>query len=257
MDSTTECIIYLLSLKTPLQDFTTILAALPKNQQPFLTTKAVHWVFPPTTLSVNDLTTPHWDVAIFFKAPFQLPPSLSNHAKASWSISFAAPSALLESLPTTQSELSASIPHRSNELDLLSDSDLQGSDAVSSVDSAEITPALKGWIQNFSLQENNPQVIMFNLLTFKDAEKYGKYRDAFVAGVGSRHGARPLLFGEVVSPKGQSNGGKSPWEMAAFIYYPSLLHFADMLASPDYREVSHKYRQGSLVDNPILCLFKI
>jgi uncharacterized protein (DUF1330 family) len=94
---------------------------------------------------------------------------------------------------------------------------------------------------------------MFNLLAFKDMEKYGKYRDAFTAGAGSRHGARPLLFGEVTAQSGEAK----EWEMAAFLYYPSVLHFADMLASPDYREISHKYREGSLVDNPILCLVDV
>lgn len=37
-------------------------------------------------------------------------------------------------------------------------------------DLAEITPSLEDWMQSFSQQEDNPQVIMFNLLAFKDVE---------------------------------------------------------------------------------------
>ena len=95
---------------------------------------------------------------------------------------------------------------------------------------------------------------MFNLLAFKDMVKYKKYQEAFVAGAGTRHGARPLLYGETVQPSVQSYQDKSPWEMVAFVHYPSAWHFADMLASPDYKEISRKYREGSLVDNPLLCL---
>ncbi|EEA22193.1 hypothetical protein TMatcc_008373 [Talaromyces marneffei ATCC 18224] len=262
MDSTTECIIYLLALASPVQDFTTALAELPEEQRPVLTTEAVRWIFPPTAFSVHELTTTHWDITACFKAPgpFSIHPNLSKLIKSSWSISFAVPSALLASLATTQSELAASNWPRSRELDLLTDSDLRKSDTISSVDSAEVTSGLKTWMESFSKDQEEKQhsqdIIMFNLLAFKDMAKYRKYQDAFVAGVGVRHGVRPLLYGEVINSSLQ-NQGKSPWEMVALVYYPSPLHFGDMLSSPDYKEISHKYRDGSLVDNPILCLSNI
>lgn len=260
MDNTTECIVYLLSLTSPVQDFTTALAKLPGNHKPILTTKAIHWIFPPTTLSVDELTTAQWDMVICFEGPFSIPSDLSKFIKLSWSISFTVPSALLASLATTQSELAASIQPRSREFDLLTDSDLRNSDAVSSVESAEVTSGLKTWINSFAddqKERQHPQgITMFNLLAFKDIGKYRKYQEAFIAGAGMRHGAKPLLWGEVAKSSVQSQE-KSPWEMVAFVYYPSVLHFADMLSSPDYKEISHKYREGSLVDNPLLCLVNI
>lgn len=260
MDSMTECIVYLLSLSSPVEDFTTALAELPEKHKPILTTKAIHWIFPPTTLSVDELTNAHWDMVFCFEAPFVIPSDLSKFIKLSWSISFTVPSALLASLATTQSELAALTPPRSREFDLLTESDLRKSDAVSSVESVEVTSGLKTWIQSFTNhQEEGKQqaIIMFNLLAFKDMTKYRKYQEAFMAGAGMRHGAKPLLWGEVAESSLRSSQEKSPWEMVAFVYYPSVLHFADMLSSPDYKEISHKYREGSLVDNPLLCLINV
>ncbi|KUL89123.1 hypothetical protein ZTR_06033 [Talaromyces verruculosus] len=260
MDSTTECVVYLLSLSSPVQDFTTALAELPENHKPILTTKAIHWMFPPTALSVDELTTALWDMLVCFEAPFVIPSNLSKLIKLSWSISFTVPSALLASLATTQSELAATIQPRSREFDFLTDSEIRKSDTVLSVESVEVTSGLKSWIQSFTEnQEEGKQqaIIMFNLLAFKDMAKYRKYQEAFMAGAGMRHGAKPLLWGEVPESSLQRSQGKGLWEMVAFVYYPSVLHFADMLSSPDYKEISHNYREGSLVDNPLLCLVNI
>lgn len=260
MDSTTECIIYLLSLTSPIQDFSTALAELPDNRKPILSTQAIHWIFPPKAFSVHELTTAQWDMLLCFKAPFEIPPEFSTFIKLSWNISFTVPSALMASLSTTQSDLAASTKPRSGEFDLLTDSDLRRSDTVSSVESAEVTPSLKTWMQSFSSSQAEKQlpqaIIMFNLLAFKDMAKYRKYQEAFMAGAGMRHGAKPLLWGEV-SKSSLQDQEKSPWEMVAFVYYPSVLHFADMLSSPDYEEISRKYREGSLIDNPLLCLVNI
>jgi len=46
---------------------------------------------------------------------------------------------------------------------------------------------------------------------------------------------------------------KGEWDEIALAHYPSILHFADMLASEDYQEVNKKYRVGSLKDTCILC----
>ena len=39
--------------------------------------------------------------------------------------------------------------------------------------------------------------------------------------------------------------------------YPSLEHFADMIASEDYQEVNQKWRVPSLVDTCILCTTEV
>lgn len=247
MDSTTECTIYLLSL-TSVQDFVTALAELP--EKPLIAARNVHWIFPPSNLGVDDLTKAKWDMVVCFAGSASLPASLEKYIQSSWTVTFAAPSSFVTSLAATQAELAANVPARSRELDLLTD---LGGSKLSSVDSAEMTPELKDWMESFSEQENHPPIMMFNLLAFKDIEKYKKYQGAFTEKVGVRHGARPLLYGAVTAHSGDAK----EWEMTAFVYYPSVLHFADLLASPDYREASHQYRQGSLIDNPLMCLVNI
>lgn len=248
MDNTTECITYLLCL-TSIEDFASALTEL--NEKPLIAARAVHWIFPPTNLGVDKLLTSKWDMVVCFVAPFSMPASLAPLIQSSWTFSFMAPSSFVTSLETTQAELATNVPARSRELDRLTDLDAnEDSSGHSFVDSAEMTGKLKRWMETFSERENHPPVIMLNLLAFKDMEKYRKYQAAFMAGVGQRHGATPLLFGEVTAHSEQAK----EWNDTAFVYYPSVLHFADMLASPDYQEMSHKYRQGSLIDNPLLCL---
>jgi hypothetical protein len=43
----------------------------------------------------------------------------------------------------------------------------------------------------------------------------------------------------------------------ALAYYPSIWHFADMLASEDYQSVNQKYRVQSLKDTFILCTSEV
>ena len=52
-------------------------------------------------------------------------------------------------------------------------------------------------MKSFSGREGTPPVITFDLLAFKDIEKYGKYREALGGDVETRHGLVPLLSGEV------------------------------------------------------------
>jgi hypothetical protein len=90
--------------------------------------------------------------------------------------------------------------------------------------------------------------MMLNLFAFNNVDEYGKRRDAFVAGAGSRHGRSNCTH--------RSETRKL--EMATQVFLYIIPQFAaDMLASPDYRDISHKYREGSLVDDPILCLVDV
>lgn len=43
----------------------------------------------------------------------------------------------------------------------------------------------------------------------------------------------------------------------ALAHYPSLEHFADMLAGEDYQAVNKRFRVGSLRDTCILCTSEI
>lgn len=43
----------------------------------------------------------------------------------------------------------------------------------------------------------------------------------------------------------------------ALAHYPSLEHFADMIASEDYQAVNKQHRMGSLKDTCILCTTEV
>lgn len=103
---------------------------------------------------------------------------------------------------------------------------------------------------------------MLNLLAFKPGLKdsYLKYGKAFAESIGSRRGGNAKLVGNIVSPPGSeatSKDGRKGWDEFALASYPSILHFADMLASEDYQAVNLKYRVPALEDTLILCTSEI
>merc|ERR1711977_335974 len=92
---------------------------------------------------------------------------------------------------------------------------------------------------------------MLNLLSFKPdmKESYMKYGKAFAETIGSKRGGNAKLVGNLIDTKDQPG----QWHEFALAHYPSLLHFADMLASEDYQAVNQKHRVGALADTCILC----
>jgi hypothetical protein len=96
---------------------------------------------------------------------------------------------------------------------------------------------------------------MLNLLAFKEGMKkeYLKYGAEFAKSVGSRRGGNAKIVGTVIHPQDGTSDSGDGWDEIALAHYPSIWHFADMLASQDYQEANHKYRVGSLKDTFILC----
>lgn len=94
---------------------------------------------------------------------------------------------------------------------------------------------------------------MLNLLSFKPDQKpsYLKYGAAFAKTIGANRGGVAKLVGNIVRESKEEKEGE--WHEFALAHYPSLLHFADMLASEDYQSVNEKYRVPSLGDTCILC----
>lgn len=95
---------------------------------------------------------------------------------------------------------------------------------------------------------------MLNLLAFKTGMKqeYLKYGAEFAKSIGSKRGGNAKIVGSVIHGDGLAKGGEG-WDEIALAHYPSINHFADMLASEDYQAVNHKHRVGSLKDTFILC----
>ena len=107
---------------------------------------------------------------------------------------------------------------------------------------------------------------MLNLLSFKPGMKgeYLKYGAEFARSVGSKRGGVAKIVGSVIHGDGKGgeeegggfggNGeGGEGWDEVALAHYPSIWHFADMLASEDYQDVNRRHRVGSLRDTFILC----
>lgn len=117
-------------------------------------------------------------------------------------------------------------------------------------------------------------VSMLNFLAFKPGaahhDAYKRYGAAFAGSIGKRRGGEAKLVGNVVRPPSGGSGsdsgdggdsgevgkgkkGQEEWDEFALAHYPSIEHFADMLASEDYQEVNLKERVPSLRDTCILC----
>lgn len=108
---------------------------------------------------------------------------------------------------------------------------------------------------------------MLNLLAFKEGKKedYLKYGEEFARGAGRKRGGEAKIVGSVIhgidgGGEGMADGGKDGgpgWDEVALAHYPSVWHFADMLAGDDYQDVNRRYRQGSLKDTFILCTSEV
>ena len=97
---------------------------------------------------------------------------------------------------------------------------------------------------------------MLNLLAFlpDKHDSYLTYGKAFAESIGSKRGGNAKLVGNIVDPNQKKGEG---WDEFALAHYPSIMHFADMLASEDYQAVNLKYRVPSLRDTCILCTSEI
>ncbi|MCJ1303512.1 hypothetical protein MMC08_006322 [Hypocenomyce scalaris] len=236
------CTVHLLSLSSPISVF---LSALNSTRlEPLVTSKVIRWIITPTTLSTSPLLTTQWHIMLIVPTTDPLPASLETHIRASFSLPAGVPSRLVDNFAATNAKLlrpdKGGVPALTGAL---------GAPRVaSSAQSLELSPTLQSWIQDFSQQEGRGAVSMLNLLAFAEGKKadYLQYGKAFAESIGSRRGGNAKIVGNVI-------GKKDGWDEMALAHYPSILHFADMLASEDYQEVNHKYRVGSLRDTCILC----
>ncbi|TVY59445.1 hypothetical protein LSUE1_G009051, partial [Lachnellula suecica] len=111
-----------------------------------------------------------------------------------------------------------------------------------------LSPELRAWINSSSAPVG--AVSMLNFLAFAEGKKkeYLKYGAEFAKSIGSKRGGNAKIVGGVLGEAKEWG-----WDEMALAHYPSLMHFADMLASEDYQSVNQKYRVNSLRDTCILC----
>ena len=123
---------------------------------------------------------------------------------------------------------------------------------AASAQGLELSEELRDWIREFSTREGTGAVSMLNLLAFKPGMKgsYLEYGKVFAESVGSRRGGVAKIIGTVVGVNGRRKveaeaevevEAAEDWDEVALAHYPSILHFAVILASEDYQEINRKF----------------
>lgn len=232
--------------------------------KPLVVSKPIRWIIRPERIETDALLNPKWDlllileddkasqdlVSSFFSAsPYNLKASKTDDFKIEnhWTTTAGVPSRLTKGFLTKTNPAllhpdAGTVPKLTGALNnpLLKDSSQDLS----------LSSELKSWIgTSESSLPVKGAVSMLNLLAFKPDMKssYLKYGAAFGETIGAKRGGNAKLVGNIVS-----KDNSSKWHEFALAHYPSLLHFADMLASKDYQEVNQKYRVPALEDTCIL-----
>lgn len=120
----------------------------------------------------------------------------------------------------------------------------------------ELSSQLRDWVEDFSeTPAGAAPISMLNLLAFHRGQKesYLEYGKAFAESIGSRHGGQAKIVGNVIA----KDGAERAWDEIALAHYPSITHFANMLASEDYQKVNKRHRIRALKDTCILCTTEI
>jgi hypothetical protein len=252
------CTIHLLSL-TPSADIPQFLDAVhTTGLQPLTIARVVRWIILPSHTSTDELLAQniHWDILLILPSASGLRPPLQTLVAHQWSVKAGVPSRLVSDFSSKNRRLlhpqAGDVPGLTGSLDRPR--------VAASAQSLELNPALKEWVREFAAAEGRGAVSMLNLLAFRPGKKeeYLAYGREFARTVGSRRGGVAKIVGSVVPSEGDSVGsGGEGWDEVALAHYPSILHFADMLASEDYQAANHKYRVGSLKDTFILCTTEV
>lgn len=256
---------YLIALARPGVQISSLLAALPSK--PLVQSRVIRWiVLPSTPERATPLTTHPWDLLLIFPSTVDLSASLltSHGASASYSITFGIPSKLLASFADKNAKY---LNPGANDVPALTGA-LDKPRIADSAQTLALTDELLAWAHSWDQQTTGVggrgAVSQLNLLAFAEGKhgEYVKYGQAFAASAGSSRGGDAKVVGRIVpqeqkvkEPKGaglEAGGGAKGWEELALAHYPSIWHFADMLASEDYQEANLKYRVGSLKDTCIL-----
>ena len=193
-----------------------------------------------------------WDILLVLPSTAApLPSAVQTLVEHEWTVSGGVPSRLIKDFSTKNAArlhpLPSSVPPLSG--------GQQRKSSIPSSQNLELSADLQAWIKDFYADGGEPgrgAVSMFNLLSFKPGKKesYLRYGKEFAQSIGSKRGGDAKLVGTVTSVQGKES--TDGWDELALAHYPSLLHFADMLASEDYQSVNKEYRVPALKDTLIL-----
>ncbi|KAK5064427.1 hypothetical protein LTR84_000260 [Exophiala bonariae] len=219
--------------------------------------KVIRWIITPGTISAQELLQPKkpWDLLLIVLGNDPLPDSVKSKIELHWSVTAGVPSRLTNNFDQTNTRLLHPDP---KSIPALTGS-LSKPRMGSSSQTLELSAGLNQWVESFSQTHAGQNAMsMLNLLAFKPGKKadYLQYGKAFAETIGAKRGGNAKLVGNVTAQQDQSvSGGK--WDEFALAHYPSITHFADMLASEDYQAVNLKYRVPSLADTFILATSEI
>lgn len=218
--------------------------------------KVVRWIITPTTIDASALLNPSkpWDLLVIALGTDALPESLQSKIECHWTCVAGIPSRLTGDFASTNAKLLH--PDRSS-VPALTGS-LSNPRVGTTSQTLELSPALSSWTAEFARTPTGQAPLsMLNLLAFKPGmkESYLEYGRAFASSIGARRGGSAKLVGNVVEQ--QTAPPDTVWDEFALATYPSILHFADMLASEDYQAVNLKFRVPALADTFILCTSEI
>ncbi|CZS96883.1 uncharacterized protein RAG0_06046 [Rhynchosporium agropyri] len=267
------CTIHLLSLSVPLSTFLQTLSST--SLKPLTISRVIRWIILPSHLSTIPLLAQniHWEILLILPSlSSPLPSSLQHEVTHHWSLEAGIPSRLLENYASKNARLlhpeKGDVKPLKGALDSLKERRKKEGQMPKSSQDLELSPELLSWIENFTssgTREAEGAVSMLNLLAFEPGRKaeYLKYGAAFAASAGSSRGGNAKIVGSVIKSdtggnqdEGEDVKGEG-WDEIALAHYPSLWHFADMLASEEYQDVNKRYRVGSLRDTCILCTSEV
>jgi hypothetical protein len=273
-----QLVFHLLSLREGVDatPFVQALRALPENERPLWVGHCQHWMHEPhisqESLTSNGPTIKSWDYAAVSKPlgpdSLDLPASIDEFVSTKWSMVTNTAQDVIDALgpklKTLPSQSGPQLPAGWSATDHQGlDESKPPADLVMSLGASsrplhasESTPTsigLKDFVRSFGTSHPG-QVVMFNLLSFVPGreQEYMKYVAAFGE---IAYGGEALLWGFDVK-NWTSKAQDSPsgaWNGAAIVWYPSVWNFAKMLDDPRYAEMDRKYKQGVIVDNPLIC----
>lgn len=245
--------IHLLALSTTLSSFLVSVAAL--KPQPLTIAKVEAWVHPPENITVDSLVVGKtWDILLVLRGGGDIPESLKAVVNASWSITANVSSGMIDNYREMNKTMLHPKPEDIPELR----PQATGENNVPKQDQSQplafrVSPELDAWFRSFSTTKGAGPVSMFNVLSYSNKEKYMGYIKAFGDSLTPHYGGTPKIFGEVVA----SSGEGKVWDDVAIVRYPSITHFANMLASEEYAAIDRKHKVGALKDTGILCIVEL
>jgi uncharacterized protein (DUF1330 family) len=102
-------------------------------------------------------------------------------------------------------------------------------------------------LKRYLAEDPGGPVVMLNLLRFKDGgrESYEAYAKELEQTYLPRYGGQVLYVGDGSTPLVAEQG--QDWDVVLLVQYPSRKAFSEMVADPDYQQVTH-LRTDSLVE---------